>query len=133
MSKTGGCLCGKVRYEIAVEPVVTAICHCKNCQKQSGAAFSVNLGIPAAAITLKGELKTFIDSAESGGEVRRSFCANCGSPLVSAIASSPELVFLKAGTLDDTSAVQPVVEVWCNSRQPWVEPSARPSFPKNPG
>ena len=134
MALSGGCLCGQVRYEVAADPLVTAICHCKNCQQQGGGAFSVNLGIPAAAISFKGELKTFEDSADSGGKVLRRFCGNCGSPLISEIESSPGLVFLKAGTLDDTSAVQPAVEVWTSSRQAWVQPSAdRPAFERNPG
>ena len=134
MAITGGCLCGQVRYEISGEPMFTAICHCKNCQRQSGAAYSVNLGVPSQAFNLSGQLKTFVDTGESGGEVMRRFCANCGSPLISEVASAPAMVILKAGTLDDTSSVKPGVEVWCASRQPWVPASTdRPCFDRNPG
>ena len=52
--------------------------------------------------------------------VRRRFCGSCGSPIVSEIVLSAGIVAVKAGTLDDKSAVQPTVEVWCTDRQPWV-------------
>lgn len=62
MSKqTGGCLCGQVQYELDGEPVATALCHCTNCQRQSGAAFSVNLLIAESQLTLQGDLTTFED------------------------------------------------------------------------
>jgi hypothetical protein len=121
MTMTGGCLCGKVRYEVAAEPVVTLICHCTHCQKQSGGAFSVNLGVPAAAVTLQGDLKTYLDQGESGRSVVRRFCPECGSPIFSEIAAAPGMFLIKAGSLDDASGVAPVVEYFCESAQPWVK------------
>ena len=55
---TGGCLCGAVRYAIAAEPLMQAVCHCKNCQKQAGSAWSMIAGVPEAALTVTGEPKT---------------------------------------------------------------------------
>jgi len=45
----GGCLCGAVRYESEAEPVLTAVCHCRDCQKQTSSAFSVLVALPKAA------------------------------------------------------------------------------------
>lgn len=121
MSKiAGGCLCGKIRYSATAEPVVTAVCHCKNCQKQTGTSFSVIVGVPSAALSVKGTLKTFDETGSSGKAVHRNFCPDCGSPITSIVEAAPGLSFIKAGTLDDTSWLQPTMEVWCGSAQPWV-------------
>ena len=88
----GGCLCGQVRFSGDAEPAFQAICHCKNCQKQAGTAYSVVIGVPSAAITLTGEVKTYQDTGDSGGTVDRNFCPACGSPLFSAAPSIPGLV-----------------------------------------
>ena len=53
--------------------------------------------------------------------MRRRFCGECGSPIVSELAKSEGVVAVKAGALDDRSDVKPMVEVWCADRQPWVE------------
>jgi len=60
----GRCLCGDVRYTSAAEPVVVALCHCTHCQRQSGGAFSVNVGVPKGALTV---LSTCWPSRESAG------------------------------------------------------------------
>jgi len=135
MSKIqGGCLCGAVRYTCAVEPLMTAICQCTHCQRQSGGAFSVNIGIPRGSLQFTaGSPVTYEDKGESGLPVHRRFCAACGSPIVSEVEATPTIDWLKAGTLDDTSWVQPQVSVWCRSAQPWVKlPEAMPQFPTNP-
>ena len=64
----GGCLCGKVRYAAEADPVFTAVCHCKNCQKQAGTSFSVVVAIPASALSMTGSLKTFEDVGDSAGD-----------------------------------------------------------------
>ena len=56
---TGGCLCGKVRYTADAEPVFAGVCHCRNCQKESGSAFAIVIGIPQTALSVQGDLKTF--------------------------------------------------------------------------
>lgn len=85
MSKlAGGCLCGAVRYESDAQSVVTAVCHCKHCQKQSGSAFSVIIGVPKGALDFHGKpLAVFHDVGDSRLPVRRKFCPDCGSPILS--------------------------------------------------
>jgi len=130
----GRCLCGQFSYESSAAPLATMICHCKNCQRQSGAAFSVNVVVPADAVTTKGDLKTFLDKGDSGNTVERQFCAACGSPIFSRLSANPGIAIIKAGTLDDTSGLQPSGEVWCDSAQAWVTPLVEGArFPKNPG
>jgi hypothetical protein len=131
---TGGCLCGEIRYTCAAPAVMTVMCHCTNCQKQSGSAFSINVGVPKASLRFtKGKTKIYEDKGESGMPVYRHFCGACGSPLFSDVTASPQLAWLKAGTLDDSSSVKPAANVWCRSAQSWVaHPDGVPKFPQNP-
>lgn len=120
--RSGGCLCGKVRYSVAWPPLSVATCQCKHCQKQSGSAISIIALVPAADLEVTGELVTFADNSESGGTVYRRFCDTCGSPLFSDLPALSEqgLRFIKAGTLDDTSGLSPTAHYWTSSAQEWV-------------
>lgn len=117
----GGCLCGRVRYHSEAEPARTVVCHCRNCQKQAGSAFSIVVAIPADSLRIEGPTTDYEDVGDSGAAVLRRFCGACGSPLVSIIPSRPALVFIKAGTLDDTGWLQPQAHIWRRSAQPWVQ------------
>lgn len=131
---TGGCLCGAVRYEAEGEPAMQAICHCSHCQRQAGSAFSTIVGFRESAVRVtKGEPKSYIDHGESGKAVERQFCGNCGSPLFSIVEVSPGMIYIKSGTLDDTSFFQPAVHIWTQSKQAWVDTGAVPAFATNPG
>ena len=117
----GGCLCGRVRYRGSAEPLFTANCHCKHCQKTTGTSFSIVLGLPRDSLVLEGgPLTTYRDTGESGMAVQRKFCGICGSPVLSEVEAAPTLVFLKGGTLDDTSQLQPQMDIWCDHAQPWL-------------
>ena len=117
---TGGCLCGAVRYAADAEPLFVGICHCRNCQRASGTAFATAIGIPEAALAVTGTVKTFTDRGESGKAMQRRFCPDCGSSLFAVAEAMPGAVMVLAGTLDDPSWVQPAVEIFCDSAQPWV-------------
>ena len=117
----GGCLCGKIRYSANADPVFAAVCHCQNCQKQTGTAFSVAVGVPRSSISIEGQLKTFHDRGSSGQPVDRNFCPECGSPIISDVAVMPEIRFIKAGTLDDTTWPDPEMHVYCDSAESWVQ------------
>ena len=131
---TGGCLCGSVRYSTSAAPMFQGVCHCTDCQKQGGTAFSVVLAFSEPDLKITGDMKTFTSVSDSGKDVYRLFCPNCGSPIYSKPANSPGMAFLKAGTLDDTSILDPKVHVFCDSRQKWVTiPDGTMTFPKSPG
>lgn len=120
MNKQGGCLCGQVRYEVSGEPLAVVVCHCKNCQKQSGSTFSINIIGQSEQIEIQGKLSTYADANDSGDPVNRNFCENCGSPIFSEILSQGNLIALKVGTLDDTSDIEPQTQFWCISKQNWL-------------
>ena len=130
---TGGCACGQIRYSANTEPMFTGVCHCTNCQKQSGTAFNVVVAIPAAALSIQGSTKTYAAKGDSGNENARKFCPNCGSTILSEPAVMAGAVILRAGTLDDTSWLKPTMEIYCDSKQPWVSLGAGlQSFAKMP-
>ena len=118
---TGRCLCGGITYSADAEPVVQAVCHCTDCQRQTGNPFSVIVAVPRAAFNVEGStLASFATTGEDHGtDTERHFCTACGSPVFSTAAILPELTFVKAGSLDDASWLEPAVEVWTSSAQPW--------------
>ena len=132
---TGGCLCGDVRYECDADLDLAIHCHCRDCQQATGSAFATVVAVPKTAFSLlKGKVKSYTVTAESGATVTREFCTNCGSPLFSYAEILPDMMFLKAGSLDDPSVLKPVAAGWINSQQPWMaDAHSVPSFPENPG
>ncbi|RRS06075.1 aldehyde-activating protein [Aquabacterium soli] len=117
---SGGCLCGQVRYTAQTGRAAAMVCHCRDCQKQSGSAFSVLFALPAVDLALQGELRTYVGTADSGNTVHRRFCPECGSPVTTELPARPGLVVVKAGTLDDPTWLRPRMHLWCDSAQPWV-------------
>ncbi|ASJ73094.1 GFA family protein [Granulosicoccus antarcticus] len=130
----GGCLCGEVQYESTAEPLMVAACHCTNCRKQSGTAFSMNIGVPADSVSVTGgSLTTYEDAGASGEPVLRKFCNKCGSPILTNLKAADGVSFIKAGTLDDSSWVVPGAEIWCDSKASWGSlGEALPKMPGNP-
>ena len=121
MKIEGGCLCGKVRYSADVEPTFVGVCHCKNCQKGTGSAFSVVVALPTPALTVQGTLQTFTGRGDSGKATYRRFCPACGSALIDEAELMPNITMIMAGTLDDASWVKPASEIFCDSAQQWVQ------------
>ena len=110
-----------VRYDVEWPPLALVLCHCKNCQKQAGSALSVVAVLPRDGLRLSGDLKTYEDYGSSGQKVFRRFCPNCGSPVVTdtPAVQAQGRIFLKAGTLDDTTDLAPTLHYWTRSAQGW--------------
>lgn len=129
----GGCRCGQVRYTAQGDPIFVGVCHCKDCQKQTGSAFSVVIGMPAAAVKMTGPVKMYDSVGDSGKGTHLGFCPNCGSGLTHAADVMDGVTMLSAGTLDDPSWVKPAMEIYCDSAQPWVQlGGGLKRFPKMP-
>jgi hypothetical protein len=130
---TCGCLCGKVRYSANAEPAFIGVCHCTDCQKFTGSAFSVVVALPKDALSVQGKVSTFSKPGDSGQPTQRRFCPECGSPVVEEVAVMPGIMMIGAGTLDDPSWVKPAMQIFCDSAQPWVQlGGGLQSFPKMP-
>jgi hypothetical protein len=118
---TGGCLCGQLRYEANAEPIFSAVCHCKTCQKQSGTAFRVVIAVPRLAVSIQGSPKIYTRTGDSGQQVVNRFCPDCGSTVVIEPAALRGITIIPAGTLNDTSWLKPTMEIYCDDAQSWVQ------------
>lgn len=128
---SGGCACGAIRYSCDSEPLFSMNCHCRDCQRETGSAYSAVIGVPRAAFRkVQGTPKYFEVLADRGSPTRRFFCPNCGSPLWGEPAGSPDLITIRAGSLDDPGAYQPAADIYTSSAQPWDY--MNPSLPKSP-
>jgi hypothetical protein len=119
-ARTGGCLCGAVRYEATGEPSFSLLCHCRDCQRSSGTAYVAAMRVPAAGFCItKGTPKRFTATSDAGNAVTRWFCGDCGSPLYIQVATRPDIVGLRVGTLDDPGEFRPEANIFTKSAQPW--------------
>ena len=120
----GGCLCRQVRYHLSSEPVATVHCHCKDCQQATGSGFATVLGLADGDVDIRGEpaLQSFTVTADSDQKVTRQFCRNCGSPLFTLAENNPGFIWIKAGSLDDSSWLHPTDCCWAGSATAWAPP-----------
>ena len=130
---TGGCLCGAVRYTITKPPIVTRACWCKICQTLAAGNATINLAVPENAIAVTGRLKDFPGTADDGNHMHRTFCPICGTHLFSEAEERPNIVVVRAGTLDDTEQVNIEGLIWTASAPSWacLDPDV-PHFERQP-
>lgn len=117
--RQGGCLCGAARYEINLDGNKTGNCHCRDCQKNSGAPF-----MPFANVD-SGQFRWIAKPEgvyQSSSWARRRFCMKCGTPLTWEAIERPERQSVSMCTLDDTSGVEVVYEIFTRSRVPGIQP-----------
>lgn len=129
----GSCLCGAVKYESSVDPMVVAHCHCVDCRKSSGTGHCTHIAVPKEALTVSGEVKFYDHPADSGNIVSRGFCPACGSAIFSKNSSMPQMVFPRASALDDPEIVKPQMTVYASRAPSWdpVDPNL-PAFAEIP-
>ncbi len=124
----GSCLCGAIQFSVSEPVTELRACHCKHCQKASGAAGSVNAVLPASAFKLtQGTPKRYAAKADSGRTLMRYFCGDCGSPLYSHRETTPEMLVVRAGAFDDPPPMQITANIWTKSKRPWayVDPASK--------
>lgn len=124
---TGGCLCGALRYEIAAAPLDAGYCHCRICQRLSGAPAMAWASVPAESFRYTLGAPRVHRSSDWG---QREFCAACGSQLVyRTLAPAPSLD-VNVPTLDRPDAVPPRRHTWVSSRLAWFRTAdALPEHP----
>ena len=117
----GGCSCGAIRYTCREEPYTAFICHCLDCQKNTGAPFSLDVIVPIEALEVIGNLEGYKTVTDTNDEVTRKFCKECGSPILNQPHNHPNVVALKVSSLDDPSWIQPQAHLWIIRKQPWLK------------
>jgi hypothetical protein len=129
VAREGGCACGAVRYRLTSDPLFTHCCHCLNCQRQTGSAFVINLLIEADRVELLAGAPQPVDvPRDDGSKQRISRCPTCQVAVYSDYGR-PEVLFVRAGTLDRPESVTPDVHIFTKSKLSWVTlPESVPAF-----
>jgi hypothetical protein len=119
---SGGCTCRAVRYEMLTAPLFVHCCHCRWCQRESGASFALNALIEADRVAvLQGALEEVPLPSQSGKGQRVFRCPSCRIALWSNYAGAGERVrFIRVGTLDEPDRLPPDIHIYTASKQPWM-------------
>jgi hypothetical protein len=133
MSRQARCHCGDLRLVCEGEPTKVSLCHCQDCQRRSGSAFSIAAFFPREAVTALGAWRAFTRDSASGKPVTFHFCPRCGANLYWTPERMPQLIGVAAGAFADPAFPAPQQSVWNRDRQAWVVlPDELPTFDRNP-
>jgi hypothetical protein len=116
---SGGCACGKFRFEARGEPYRVGLCHCLTCRKAHGAPFNFFLVFPTESVRVNGDVLLF----RSSDHAERHACRACGSQAHSHYGR-PDEIYLYPGSFDEPGLWQPSYELWIKRRESWL-----PEFP----
>jgi hypothetical protein len=129
----GGCDCRHIRYRMHTRPLFVHCCHCRWCQRESGASFALNAMIESDRVTVLGAEPELVDTpSESGSGQKFARCPLCRIALWSHYAGAGPLVkFVRVGTLDTPDVLPPDIHIFTASKQPWVIiPPGAPAVPE---
>ena len=129
----GGCDCRHVRYRLRTAPLFVHCCHCRWCQRETGASFALNALIEAERVELLAGEPVAVDTPSASGKGQRIWrCPKCMLALWSNYAGAgPRVHFVRVGTLDDPDALPPDIHIFTASKQPWVRlPEDVPAVPE---
>jgi hypothetical protein len=129
LSLSGGCTCGNVRYRLTSKPLIVHCCHCRWCQRETGASFALNAMIEAdRVILLQGEPVVVVTPSNSGKGQKITRCPICSIALWSNYAGAGDAIrFVRVGTLDDPDRLPPDIHIFTASKQSWI--ALPPSVP----
>ena len=122
-SAEGGCACKRVRYRLNARPLFVHCCHCRWCQRETGASFALNAMIEMREVEMLGDGTIEVDTpSESGRGQKIHRCPDCHVALWSHYGGAgPAIAFVRVGTLDEPGEVPPDIQIYTASKQPWVE------------
>ncbi|TFW27892.1 GFA family protein [Massilia horti] len=129
----GACDCRHVRYRLTSAPLFVHCCHCRWCQRESGASFALNAMIEADHVELLAGEPRLVDTPSASGNGQMiARCPHCLVALWSHYSSNGPLVsFVRVGTLDQPDLLPPDIHIFTTSRQPWVVlPADTPAVPE---
>jgi hypothetical protein len=121
-SLEGGCACRAVRYRVTSKPLFVHCCHCRWCQRETGASFALNAMIEAGRVLLlQGQPEVVHTPSLSGTGQKISRCPVCRIAVWSNYGGGGDAVrFVRVGTLDEPDRLPPDIHIFTESKQPWV-------------
>jgi len=129
----GGCTCRAVRYRMTTAPMIVHCCHCRWCQRETGASFALNAMIEAERVEILAGAPELVDTPSESGKGQKIWrCPTCRIAVWSNYAGGGAAVrFVRVGTLDRPDVLPPDVHIFTASKQPWVVlPAGTPAFPE---
>jgi hypothetical protein len=121
MKIDGKCLCGLVSYEAEIDPAKISLCHCTDCQINSGSGFRIGTLVGKDDFRLlSGQLKTYIKTAQSGAKRALAFCPECGTHIYGTDAGNPQIYSLRVATSRQRGELIPSVQIWRRSAFGWL-------------
>lgn len=131
---TGRCLCGSVRY--TVKPgfrFLPYACHCHDCQRRTGSAFGIQLGVMESDFAVDGEIIEGTHVQPSGAVAGIFACKKCLSRIYTTNNIRLGVINLRAGTLDNSPTMVPSAHFWISQKQPWIAlPAGVPALATQP-
>ena len=119
MSKfSGKCLCGRVKYQSYSDPKAIFNCHCNDCRRATGSVFGTNLFVPENTVEIKGNVSSFTHKADSGSTMTKLFCPKCGSLLFGKNSAKPNVMSIRAGTVEQVDIIKPIINVFMSKKIP---------------
>ena len=133
MTISGGCNCRAVRFEVTSAPLFTHVCHCHQCQRESGGAFHVSTVVIGADFRITSDLVDINTVTRPSGKQYRVYeCQKCACTLAGHPLESDALMVVRPSTFDDTSLIEPQAHIWVREKQDWVIlPKHVPAFSEN--
>ena len=122
MEYEGGCTCRAVRYRMITKPLFVHCCHCRWCQRETGASFALNAMIEADRVVLLEGRPEIVNTPSASGKGQKiSRCPACRIALWSNYGGAGDVVrFVRVGTLDEPDRLPPDIHIFTSSKQPWV-------------
>ena len=131
---SGGCACGRVRYEITGPIYHETVCHCVDCRRAAGAPLVAWFTAVRADLRFTAEEPRLRRSSDRG---KRGFCAVCGTPLTFMADELPDEIDIATVSLDDPNLAAPRDHTWTSQRLPWIvladDLPQYPHYPKRRG
>jgi hypothetical protein len=118
MTFNGGCVCETVRFSSTAQPLDAGYCHCKLCQRSTGAPVLAWVSFPTQTFSYTRGVPARYQSSKHG---HREFCSNCGTQIAYRDSQNATTVEVNVGSLDDTDQVKPRYHIWHSSRITWFE------------
>jgi hypothetical protein len=120
--RTASCRCDQLKATAMGDPVRVSVCHCLDCKKRSGSAFSAQARWPSETVTTEGKSKTWFHFADSGNKITHHFCPDCGSTVYYVIEGKFDgLIAIPLGAFDDPYFTSPRFSVWEERKHDWVK------------
>ena len=120
MTRTAQCCCGALKLEAEGEPLAVVACHCRECQRRTGAPFGVGAYFDRGQIRASGPSRVYERAGQEGRKLRSHFCPNCGTSLYWELELRPDQIGVAVGGFADPGFPAPTRSVWEESRHGWV-------------